>query len=934
MRQLWAWLSRLGGLLGKRRREQQFSAEIESHLQLHIDDNLRAGMSQAQARREALMKLGGIEQTKENYRERRGLPSLEVFLQDLRFGVRILRKNPGFAFVAVLTLALGIGVNTTVFTAFDALVLRPRPVKDPDRLVSIFRTTPGDNRGRFSYLDYVYYRDHNKSFSDLSLFAFGMAVTSSDLPASGPEGVPRIAGAAGFEVPQLLQGSAQAMICYFVSDNYFQMLGAVPLRGRLLTPEDDQRNSPPVVLLSGNFWQRQFHSNPKVVGSLLHLNGVPFTVVGVTPIDYMGTLPNVPPLWAPVAAKVYLGGLSSKDLENRLVIAGSPIGHLKPGVSFSDAQAELAILAAQLRTSFPQEERNTGATAVPSGSQIALLEPLEWALIVAAMSAVALLLLIACANVASLLLARAAARSKEIALRLAIGASPKRLLCQLLTESLLIALLAGAIGLPVAGWLLHLLVVEISSALPTAWGAITLQVTPDIRIFAFALFISCVAGVAFGLAPALQASKSDVTSALKEDGSLFGQRIRRARLRGILIAGQIAACLVLLISSALLLRGSQRALNIDPGYESKHVAYLEMYNPANLHYPQPRMLQLNRDLIRGIAALSGVRCVAQASRGPIGGTRWVPVSPVDAPPPASGAQENGLTYAGYSFVTPNYFDTVNIPIVRGRVFTPVEAEGQAPAVVISEATARRFWPGQDAIGKHLQIGLEKRTMSFPGEEDPYIASSEVIGIARDVRSLDLRQIDESYVYLPLSQSRQWTSTLLVRTASDPRTMLPEIGRIVHAVDAELPVMAAPLRAMVSMDPFFVVSRIGGLLASVVGTMGLLLACLGVYGMVSYSVAQRTREIGIRMALGAENMQVLRLVVREGFRPILSGMVIGLIISAGVSRLMAATLFGLNPLDAVSFSGVSLLLAAVAGIAIILPARRALRVDPMVALRYE
>jgi putative ABC transport system permease protein len=285
-------------------------------------------------------------------------------------------------------------------------------------------------------------------------------------------------------------------------------------------------------------------------------------------------------------------------------------------------------------------------------------------------------------------------------------------------------------------------------------------------------------------------------------------------------------------------------------------------------------------------------------------------------------------------VTPNYFETLGIPIVRGRLFSPREAEGQAPVVVISEATAQRFWPNEDAIGKRIRIGSDKGTMSFPGERDPFIASSEVIGIARDVRSLDLRKIDESYLYLPLSQSRQWTNTLLVRTGSDPRPLLPAIGHEVRRLDANLPVIAAPLNTMVSMDPYFVVSRIGGVLASIVGSLGLLLACMGVYGMVSYSVAQRTREIGIRMALGAQDLQVVRLVVHEGFRPIAAGIFAGIAAAAAVSRLLAATLFGLSSMDAVSFAGVSLLLASIAMLATWLPAQRATRVDPMVALRYE
>src|ERR1700676_732070 len=335
MRWLRGFLLRLSGIFRRQGGDAEFASEIESHLQMHIEDNLRAGMSLDEARRNALIKLGGWTQVQENYRERRGLPVLETLAQDIQYGARVLRKSPGFTAVAVLTLALGIGVNTAIFTAFDALVLRPRPVKDPDSLAAVFRTTSGERHGRFSYPDYIYYRDHSKSFSEFTLFAFGMAITSSDLPTTSPTSAPRFAGAVGFQLPQLLQGSAQPIGCYFVSGNYFQMLGAVPLLGRIVLPSDDQLNAPPVVLMSGNFWQRQFHSDPKVVGSVLHLNGMAFTVIGVTPLDYLGTTPAVPDLWAPVAAKVHLGGLSAQDLENRLVIAGLPMGRLAPGGSLS-----------------------------------------------------------------------------------------------------------------------------------------------------------------------------------------------------------------------------------------------------------------------------------------------------------------------------------------------------------------------------------------------------------------------------------------------------------------------------------------------------------------------------------------------------------------------------------------------------------------------
>ncbi len=402
MRALRAWLIRLAAIFQSVPGDRELREELESHLQMHISDNVRAGMKQEEARRQALIKLGGITQTQELYRERRGLPFLDALAQDIRYSIRVLARSRGFTFVAILTLALGIAVNTAVFTAFDALVLRPRPVKDPEGLVSVYRTSPGQSRGGVSYPDYIYFRDHNKTLSDLSLVGYGIAVTSSDLSATSPETSSRFAGAVGFQLPQLLEGSAQPIGCDFVSGNYLSMYGATPLLGRIFSPGDDQPNAAPVVLMSGNFWQRRFHSDPRVVGSVLHLNGVAFTVVGVTPLNYLAGLPAVPDLWAPVAAKMSLG-FSAKDRTNRLISAGFADGRLLPGVQLSDAQAELNVLAEQLRAAYPEADRNTGVRVQSASNFLAGIEPEMWGVVVAAMSAVALLLLIACANVASLL---------------------------------------------------------------------------------------------------------------------------------------------------------------------------------------------------------------------------------------------------------------------------------------------------------------------------------------------------------------------------------------------------------------------------------------------------------------------------------------------------------------------------------------------------
>ena len=927
---------RVRALFRRRSVERELDEELYFHVERQVEKYVHDGMTCEEAKRRARIEFGGLELAKEECRDARGVRCLEALHQDFRFGLRMLLKSPAFTATAILALALGIGVNTTVFTAFDALALRPRPVKDPDHLVGVYRKTQGENRGAFSYPDYTYYRDHSETLSDLAMFGGGIAVVTPDLPAVGLEPASGVAATIGFRLPQLLQGSAQPLMCFFVSGNYFQLLGARPAAGRLLLPEDDKFDARPVVVLSGNFWRSQFHANPDVVGSRIHLNRIAFTIIGVTPVDYLGTVSSVPVLWAPIAARPLVGDGTRESLENRSAGAGIVYGQLKAGVSLADAEAELKVLAAQLRAAYPEVERNSGVR-VASERAFAHINSETWPIVAATMGAVALLLLIACANVASLLLARAAARRREVGVRLSLGAGRGRLLQQFLVESTLIALFAGAAGLPLASWTLHLLVVEISSAIPSYWGAVALQVTPDVRIFGYTVLISLLTGVVFGLTPALQALRVDVNSALKDNGSMLGQRLSKSRLRDLLTVLQVAACLVLLINSVLLLRGSQRALRVDPGFDSKHVVHLslEMLDSKTLGYSQERLLQLNRRLREEIARLPGVTEVTQASRAPAsGGNRFVQLATDDAKPPFDREAEDKRPAVGYSYVSRNYFETLGISLVSGRSFTAQEADAEAPVVVISEATARRFWPGQDPIGKRLVLGSLNARPAFAGERVPFSPSSEVIGVVRDVRSLFLNKVDDSYIYLPLSESRQWTSTLLVRTSGSAPSLLPGLGSTIRRVDANSPVIAAPLDWMVSFDPYFVISRIGGILSSIVGMLGLFLACLGVYGMVGYSVVERTREIGIRMALGAQREQVLGLVLRETARPMLFGTVLGIAVSAAISRLLSSMLFGLNPRDAISFAGVSLLLIAVALCAGYLPARRAMRVDPMVALRYE
>jgi putative ABC transport system permease protein len=482
--------------------------------------------------------------------------------------------------------------------------------------------------------------------------------------------------------------------------------------------------------------------------------------------------------------------------------------------------------------------------------------------------------------------------------------------------------------------MLRILVLQIAAALPSFWGGIALEIDPDVRIFGYTLAVALVTGVVFGLTPALQSVKTDLNYGLKSEGTLFGRRMRRSWVRGVLIAGEIAAALVLLISSVLLLRGSQRALNVDPGFGTQNVIYLEVDDPTVLGLGRSTPVQLTRDLAQAIRSLRGVASVSRASRGPLaGGNRRVAVARAGASVPAARPGENETPDAGYGYVDSEYFTTLGIPFVRGRGFAPGEVQDIARVVIVSEALARRFWPHEDPVGKLLRVGTQQPSMNFPGERDPFIPSSQVIGVVRDVRNMSLREPDGPYIYLPLDQTR-WNSVLLVRTERNPAALLPVLGSEVRRLNANLPVLAGVLRTMISFDAYFVISRIGGVLASIVGVLGLLLACMGVYGTVGYIVVQRTQEIGIRTAPGADGRSVLLLILRDGMQPIAIGVVAGFLVAVGVSQVLSSMLFGLNRLDAISFGGVSVLLVGVAFIASYVPARRAMRVDPMVVLRYE
>ncbi|HEV2491618.1 MAG TPA: ABC transporter permease [Terriglobia bacterium] len=854
---------------------------------------------------------------------------MATLLQDLRYGLRMLAKNPSFTAVAVLALAVGIAVNTAIFTAYNA-ALRPIQATDPHRIVNIYHSTLKDHYGgAFSYPDYVYYRDHNAVFSSL-IAASGAELALSDTANTSRSAAPAgggITALAGIRFFQQVAGTAEFVRAAMISENYFSGLGINPVMGRTFTPEE-ARGAYPVAMLSDNFWQRRFNSDPAILGKTLKLNGKQFAVIGITPKDFMGTYENVQSVWLPLSAFPLLEP-GRDPFHNRDDDCCDLFARLKPGVTKEHAQSEMTVLADQLRRTYTSGSKNNQPatiTLTPGSPFGPGPSPEVKAVVALVMGAVSLVLLIACANVAGMQLARSAARQKEIGVRLALGASRGRLVRQLLTEATLLAILAGGVGLFFTWWAVRYLVSAISDALPAEWGILSFQVDPDLRVFGYTLLISLIAGILFGLAPALEASKPNLVSVLKEEGTTFGRHFGRTRLRDLLVATQVAVCLILLITAGLLARGSARAVRINPGFETKKVLGMGIEIPPGLGYDAAKSGAIERQLVDRLSAVPGVKSVS-VGRAPLaGGLRSTSVL-------LGEAQKDSKERApvlNYSYVSPNFFATLSIPIIEGRTFTADEARSRANVTVVSQATARKLWPGQDPIGKHVTLDARDQ---YHDELFPAGQSFEVIGVTPDLRSAWLNELDPGYFYIPMPPN-QYYESILVRTENDPDSLTAALGQKIKAVDPNVIVYAETLDGLITNNPGFVFSRVGAILSSIIGLLGLLLASVGIYGMVSYVVVQRTREVGVRMALGAQRGDVLRLIVRGSMKPVVVGLIFGVPAAGAVSRLLSGLLFGVSSLDPIIYLGVSLFLASVAALAALMPARRATRVDPMVALRYE
>jgi predicted permease len=814
---------------------------------------------------------------------------MRVLLQDVKYAFRMLRKDAGFTIVAVLTLALGIGANTTVFSWLNATLLNALPgVANSSQIVIAARGTNADPRVSFSYPDYVDLRDSNHVFSGLTASGmFPISLTEKDRPLR-------------------LWGT-------IVSANYFDVLGVRPFLGRGFLPaEDAAPGNAPVVVLSYRLWQSRFAGDASLVGQTISLNSHPYTVVGIAPPEFQGSYSGLrADLWVPAMMAEQLipsWNLLTARGDNSLVL----LGRLKPGIGRGEAQAELSTLMQEIAREYPADhpKRNTIALfplwKAPYGA-IQYLSP-----VLLMLTAIAgLVLLLACVNVANLVLVRGVSRSREMAVRLALGASRTRLVRQLLTESVLLSLLGGAVALVCTLWTSK----SFMNLAPPSDLPIWISVSVDRSVLFISLAVSLLAGALFGVLPALRLSGMNPVGALKDEtGSVAGGR-RKARLSGGLAVAQISLSLLMLISAGLMIRSFRNTQGFNPGFNPRNVL-LASYDLLPTGYTSAQSVQFDQQLLAKLETLPGVRSAASSD--------WVPLgfsgNSDDFIPEGYDPGPHELISAGVARVSPDYLRTMEIPVLRGREFTAQDVAGSPLVVIVNQAVADRYWPGQDAVGKRLR---------FSGGEK----WSTVIGVARNSNYYGLNEHPLNFVYLPMYQSYPSSTTVHVRVSGDPGAFAATLQGAIHEINPHLPVYSiGTLSSRIQVASG--VQRIAGSTVGLFGLLALVLASVGIYGVVAYSTRQRTHEIGIRMALGAAPSAIFRLVIGHGLRLVLLGVAFGLAAAFAVMRLLSSLLFGVSASEPFTFASVILLLAAVALFACYFPARRAMRVDPIVALRHE
>jgi predicted permease len=882
-------LMRLLGFLQATQEDREFDAEMAAHMAFATEENLRRGLPPAEARRRALLRFGGPQQAKEQHREARGLPFLDTLLQDLRFGLRMLRKNPGFSLLAILCLTLGIGANAAVFSWIEGLLFRPYPaVAHQERLLALTGTARGEvGHTGVSWPDFL---DLQRNCTLFETF-FVTKITGGTLSIG--------------DRAERVRGS-------IVSANYFQALGVIPVLGRAFEPEEEiGREAHPATVISYQLWKERFNSDPEIVGKAQRLNGVLHTIIGVAPEGFYGTFVGwAMQFWVPASMEdtFEAGGYKLEDRDARWIEA---YVRVKPGVTLQQAQQEISSVAKRLETDFPATNRGRGIQLwplwqTPFNNAGTLLPTLGIMLAV-----VIFVLVIACANVGNLLLVRSLARRHEITVRLAVGAARSRLLRQLLTEGLILTAFAAAGGLLIGYWCRHALVL-----LLPARGGISMHLPGEVdwRVMAVSAAVCLVSTLLFALLPAIQTSKVDVAATLKNEMAGVVQGQTKSWIRSGLVLAQVSLCFVLLVGVGLLLRSLQRIRSDSPGFTTRGVSVTSV-DLVSARYDTGRAKNLHDELLERVRALPGVESAALARMTPLGyGTFTSAPIAVDGYQPPPDEQPN----AEYNEVSPGYFATMGIALVSGREFTRSDDETGALVAIVNKTMATKYWGGRNPIGERLQV------------KDRWM---QVIGVAKTTKYRSIRELPMAFFYVPLRQNFSPNAVLNIRTALPAESLQLSLSRLIHSLDANLtPYEVITLQDQVdrSTSP----QKVAVTLTAILCGLALALAAIGLYGVMSYTVSQSRREIGLRMALGADQANLFRLVMSRGLALTGGGMMLGTAAALALTRLLGYLLYKVSPYDPVPFVSAFLVLATVSLGACFLPSWRATRVDPLVALRCE
>ena len=881
------FLRRLAALFSRRRLEDDLDAELRSHLEMAVERNLRKGMTAADARREALLSLGGVEQTKERYRDQRGLPMIETTLQDLRFGLRMLRRSPSFSILAILCLTLGIGANAAVFSWVEGILFRPYPaVSHQEQLLALTGTARGESGPTGTSWPDLLDLQRNCTLIDSFIVTKIMGTTLS------------------------IGVRAEVTTGSIVSANYFDAIGVHPLLGRGFEPgEDSGRNAHPVAVISYQLWKGRFKGDPQIIGKTQRLNNVVHTIVGVAPEGFYGTFVGwAMQFWVPASMEETFeaGGYKLEDRGARWIEA---YVRLKPGVTRQQAQQEMTAVAKRLETDYPATNRGRGIQLwplwqTPFNNANTLLPTLEIMLAV-----VVFVLLIACANVGNLLLVRSFARRHEMTVRLAIGAGRGRLLKQLFTEGLILSAFGAAGGLLVAHWCRHALVL-----LFPARGGVAMHLPGEIdwRVLALSAGVCLIATLLLGLVPAMQTGKIDLAGALKSDSAGVVGGGGRAWVRSGLVVVQVSLSFILLVGAGLLMQSLQKIRTTSPGFSTSGVLDTAV-NLTAAGYDAPRAQTFQDELLARVKALPGVESAAFARMTPLsyGSFSSSPIA-VDGyqPPP-----EEQPTVQ-YNEVGPDYFATMGIPLVSGREFTRADDEKAALVAVVNETMAARYWRGRNPIGERVQV--KGRWM-------------QVVGMARDSKYESVRESPKPFFYVPLRQNFSRGAGLYIRTPLSPETMATTLAREVHVLDGNLAFFEV-ITLQEQLDRSTSPQMVAVTLVGVLGGLALVLAAIGLYGVMSYAVSQSTRELGLRMALGAGASNLLRLVLSRGLALTAGGVALGTAVALGLTRLLGNLLYKVSPRDPLAFGSALVVMTIAALTACFLPAWRATRTDPARALR--